>query len=331
MLYLIKLNHIEKEKQGQSSFRLSGPNMMWNQGSSSDDKKNSILSSSSLLLSKLLKSDNEELENIQFEYEKFVLKGEEGLKNGNRLKSIIIDDSDTPRSSLSLITSTYTIQNENNEKNENSNTGRCLNSKNDNSSRTNNNKKIEITEDYEKNKIDNFDNFDDFDKNSPSDIWNLKVRGLSDDGKLLVIDDVDWTWQQGDLNEMSDGENEDVEEWNREEERRGREEGRSEGGIEFRLSNNKNKDGEKEKGIKNIRKQQTKNLNNQRERTSSKSPYLQGVTHMCIHFMSYSSILSEIASNAHTLPNIISLRLCNNDLSTIKQVTIRHKLISSYF
>jgi hypothetical protein len=307
--------------------------MTWNQGSSSDDKRNSDLSSSSEL-SKLLKSDNEGLEYIQFEYEKFVLKGEEGLKNGKKLKSILIDDPGTLRSSSSLPTSTCTIQNE---KNGNLYSARSVNSKNDNSIRTNNNnnidnndKKLEIIEDYERNKIDNFDNFE---KNSHSNIWNLKVRGLSDDGKSLVIKDVDWTWQQGDLNVMSDDENEDMEEWNRDEERTGggREEGRRGGGIELRLSNNKNKDVEKEKGIKSIRKEQTKNLNNQRERTSSKSPYLQGVTHLCIQFMSYSTILSEIASNAHTLPNIISLRLSNNDLSTINQVTIRHKLISSYF
>jgi hypothetical protein len=291
--------------------------MIWNQGSSSDDKKNSTFSSSLSSL-KLLKSDIEKTKNIQFEYEKFVLKGDEELKNGKTLKSIMIDDSDTLRSSSSLLTSTCTIPNEKNEKNENS--GRSLHSKNDKSSRTNDIKKIGMNEDYERNIFDNF-------VENPSTVWNLKVRGLSDDGKLLVIKDVDWTWQQGDLNETSDGENEDVEEWNREEERRGR----GGGGIEVRLSNYKNKDGEKEKGIKSIRKQQTKNLNNQRERTSSKSPYLQGVTHLCIHYMSYSTILSEIASNAHTLPNIISLRLRNNELSTIKQVTIRHKLISSYF
>lgn len=301
--------------------------MTLNQRSSSDDKKNSILSSSSLL-SKVLKSDNEETGNIRFEYERFVLKGEEGLKDGRKLKSVIIDDSDTLSSSSSLPTSAYTIQNE---KNENSNSGRSLNSKNENSNRTNN-KKIEIIEEYERSKIDNIDKFYDFNKNSPSNIWNLKVRGLSDDGKLLVIEHVDWTWQQGYLNEMSDGENEDVEKLNREEERRGGREGREEGGIELRLSNNKNKDGEEEEeGIKSIRKQQTKIFNNQRERTSSKSPYLQGVTHLYIQFMSYSTILSEIASNAHTLPNIVSLRLSNNDLSTINQVTIRHKLITSCF
>ena len=86
----IQFNFVLKERQGQSSFSLLGPNMIWNQGSSYDDRNNSILSSSSSFStsSKLLTRDNGEgkaeadAEKIQFEYEKLILKnGEEELKN----------------------------------------------------------------------------------------------------------------------------------------------------------------------------------------------------------------------------------------------------------
>ena len=312
----IQFIFVEKERQGQSSFSLLGTNMIWNQGSSYDDQNNSILSSSSLFStsSKLLTRDNGEgkaeadAEKIQFEYEKLILKnGEEELKNCKKFERIV--ENERLVSTSSLPRPTYYNQNDTNE---NSNS-RSLNMKNDNSRTMTNKNKMEKIGDYGKIKIDSFET------NSSSNVWNLRVQGLSDDGKLLVIEDVDWTWQRGDLNRMSDGEREDMEVCDREEEwRGGTREGRSEGGIEFRLSHDKNKDGNKE--MKSMRKEQTTDFHKQHERTSSKSPYLQGVTHLCIHFMSYSSILSEVASNAHTLPNISSLTLFNNDLSTIKQV-----------
>ena len=159
---------------------------------------------------------------------------------------------------------------------------------------------------------------DDVADNFTSDVRNLRVQGLSDDGKLLIIGSVDWKWQQeGHFIDINNNENHmrnDKKEGKVSVESNGGTKERNNGREQDRLSISREKKQEKEE-----------------ERTSFMSPYLQGLTHICIHFMSYSTILNEVAANALSLPNITSLRLFNNDISTLKQVTYHFDFISFYF
>ena len=313
-------NDVEKEKQGSSSFRLSGPIATWNDGSRSHDQQTlTPSSSSSVSSSKLLTKNNEKIKNVYSEKEKFIEKKEKEFKIEETQNFKEIEEfrtslsstfpsssssSSSPSSSSSLPTSTYPILHDLNE----SIDSKSFNDKIDNNRKKKNGSEVKINEN---NNVNNNENKD-FAESYTSVVRNLEVQSLSDDGKLLIIDDVDWKWQQGHFNEMNN---------------------RSHGN---RMKNNKNKGGngflERNEGTKemiNGRDQDRLNLirdikqeeEEKEERTSFMSPYLRGLTHICIHFMSYSAILNEVAANAHSLPNIISLRLFNNGISTLKQVT----------
>lgn len=319
----IESNNVEKEKQGSSSFRLSGPIATWNDGSRSHDQQTLTPSlSSSASSSKLFTKNNEKVKNIYSEKVKFLLKEEKELnidkkpnfKEPEEFRILLSStfpssSSSSSTSSTSLPSSSYPILHELNE----SIDSKSFNDKIVNKRKNKNESYIRL------NKNDNVDinKNDNVAENFTIDIRNLKVQGLSDDGNLLIIEDVDWKWKQGRFNEKNDNGNQMKNDRNEEV-----------NGIIVTKEGEKERDSGREQDRLNISRDRQQEKEKEKERTSSTFPYLQGLTHICIHFMSYSTILNEVAANAHSLPNIISLRLLNNDISTLKQVIFHFKMIS---
>ena len=314
LYFTFESNDVEKEKQGSSSSRLSDPIATWNDGSRSYDQQTLRPSlSSSMRQSTLLTKNDEKIKINYSEKEKFLQKEEKEMKINKKQNSKeteefrkLVSSSSSLSSSFSssLQNSTYPISHEINQSIDSKN----FNDKFDNNRNKKNGRKIGINED------------DDIADNFTFDIRNLKVQGLSDDGALLIIEDVDWTWQQGHFIEINNGRNQIKNERNEE----------VKGIVERNEGRKEIKDSREQDNV-NLSRDRKQEKDEKEERTSFISPYLQGLTHICIHFMSYSTILNEVAANAHSLPNITSLRLFNNDISTLKQVTYHSILTTFHF